>query len=113
MYKYITKGPDCAMIIVEVEGMQCEVNSYANNRYISFWEECWRISHFDIADCIPPVMTFIIHLKKEQQMAFSDVEKEVALSQGPETELKAFLGTIVIRRRQKGIHLNNIHCLLM
>ena len=90
LYKYITKGSDCSMIIVELEGIQDEVNSYADNRYISSCEVCQRFLYFDINDWIPPVMAWRIHLEDEQHMTFLDGEEEEALSQGQETELTVF-----------------------
>ena len=66
------------------------MNSYADNRYISSCEACWRLFCFDIAECIPPVMALRIHLENEQHMAFLDGEEEEALSPGQETGLTAF-----------------------
>uniref|UniRef100_A0A2N9HBP6 ATP-dependent DNA helicase n=1 Tax=Fagus sylvatica TaxID=28930 RepID=A0A2N9HBP6_FAGSY len=84
LFKYITKGPDRATLILEENvhvdastGIQHvtntdEVKAYLDCRYISAIEACWRIFQFDIHYRLPAVERLNFHLENEQPIMFDD-----------------------------------------
>ncbi|KAL4598101.1 hypothetical protein ACB092_11G035000 [Castanea dentata] len=86
LFKYITKGPDRAMLILEENlhidsstGMQHmtdadEVKTYLNCRYVSAIEACWRIFEFPIHHREPAVQRLNFHNEDEQPVVFEDTD---------------------------------------
>ena len=56
LYKYVTKGPDRAMVSTEV-GQQTrdEIREYEDMRSIGSSEACWKLFAFPVAENKPPV----------------------------------------------------------
>ena len=95
LYKYVTKGPDRAMVSAEVEGEdqyenRDEVNEYINCRCYGSMEASYRLFAFPIANKKPPVQKLRIHLENEQDVFFVPGEEEQAMQTGRQTELTAF-----------------------
>ena len=95
LYKYVTKGPDRAMVSAEVEGEdqydnRDEVNDYENCRCYGSMEASYRLFAFPIANKKPPVQKLRIHLENEQDVFFVPGEEEQAMQTGRQTELTAF-----------------------
>ena len=86
LFKYITKGPDRATLILEENlhidpstGMQHmtdtdEVKTYLNCRYVSAIEACWRIFEFAIHHREPAVQRLSFHNEDEQPVVFEDTD---------------------------------------
>ncbi|XP_075658963.1 uncharacterized protein LOC142628812 [Castanea sativa] len=86
LFKYITKGPDRATLILEENlhfdastGMQNmtdtdEVKGYLNCRYVSAIEACWRIFEFEIHYRQPAVQRLSFHIENQQPVIFKDSE---------------------------------------
>ncbi|KAM3739279.1 hypothetical protein ACB098_08G012800 [Castanea mollissima] len=86
LFKYITKGPDRATLILEESlhidsstGMQHmtdadEVKTYLNCRYVSAIEACWRIFEFPIHHREPAVQRLNFHIEDEQPVVFEDTD---------------------------------------
>ncbi|XP_075658630.1 uncharacterized protein LOC142628404 [Castanea sativa] len=86
LFKYITKGPDRATLILEENlhidsstGMQHmtdtdEVKTYLNCRYVSAIEACWRIFEFPIHHREPTVQRLNFHNEDEQPVVFEDTD---------------------------------------
>ncbi|KAL4626735.1 hypothetical protein ACB092_05G119100 [Castanea dentata] len=86
LFKYITKGPDRATLILEENlhidsstGMQHmtdadEVKTYLNCRYVSAIEACWRIFEFPIHHREPAVQRLNFHNEDEQPVVFEDTD---------------------------------------
>ena len=58
LYKYVTKGPDRAMVSAEVDTPQPlrnEIRQYEDMRSVGSSEACWKIYAFPIAKNKPPV----------------------------------------------------------
>ncbi|XP_075663385.1 uncharacterized protein LOC142632959 [Castanea sativa] len=86
LFKYITKGPDRATLILEENlhidsstGMQHMtdidvVKTYLNCRYVSAIEACWRIFEFAIHHRGPAIQRLNFHNKDEQPVVFEDTD---------------------------------------
>ncbi|KAK4594131.1 hypothetical protein RGQ29_017994 [Quercus rubra] len=86
LFKYITKGPDRATLILEENlhvdsstGLQHmtdtdEVKTYLNCRYVSAIEACWRIFEFAIHHREPAVQRLSFHNEDEQPVLFEDTD---------------------------------------
>lgn len=87
LFKYMNKGPDMALVMIEEAEARCggntengledtvdEIASYLNCRYVSASEACWRIFAFEIQHKEPPVKRLAIHLQDEQEVIFKDHE---------------------------------------
>ena len=95
LYKYVTKGPDRAMVSAEVEGedqydKRNEPDDYASMRFYGSMEAAYRLLAFAIANNKPPVQKLRIHLENEQDVFFVPGEEEKAMQTGRQTELTAF-----------------------
>ncbi|KAK4562376.1 hypothetical protein RGQ29_005026 [Quercus rubra] len=86
LFKYITKGPDRATLILE-ENLHVdsstelqhmtdtdEVKTYLNCRYVSAIEACWRIFEFAIHHREPAVQRLSFHNEDEQPVLFEDTD---------------------------------------
>lgn len=86
LFKYISKGPDRATMIVEKnieandvssqQKKQCvdEVKDYLECRYVSAAESCWRIFQFPIHFRNPTVQRLYFHLENEQNVTYRENE---------------------------------------
>ncbi|KAK4597272.1 hypothetical protein RGQ29_015015 [Quercus rubra] len=86
LFKYITKGPDRATLILEENlhvdsstGVQHmtdinEVKTYLNCRYVSTIEACWRIFEFAIHHREPAVQRLSFDNEGEQPVVFEDTD---------------------------------------
>ena len=90
LYKYVTKGPDHAMVGAEVDGPQNEVKEYQDLRSVGSSEAAWRLNKFDITHNEPTVNDLKIHLKDQQHVVFMEGREDNIAEQGRETELTAF-----------------------
>ena len=107
LYKYVTKGPDRAMVSAEVEGEEQydnrnEVHDYENYRCLGSMEAAYRLFAFHIAANKPPVQKLRIHLEDEQDIYFIPGEEERAMQTGRQTELTAFFQLNEHEKRTKG-----------
>ena len=55
LYKYVTKGPDRAMVTTEVDKIRDEIKEYEDMRSVGSSEACWKLFSFLIAENKPPV----------------------------------------------------------
>ena len=55
LFKYVTKGPDRAMVTTEVERIRDEIADYEDMRSVGSSEACWKLFAFPIAENKPPV----------------------------------------------------------
>ena len=95
LYKYVTKGPDRAMVSAEVDGQQVaaptdEIQQYEDLRSVGSSEATWHLMAFPIAKKHPAVYALRIHLEEEQQVVFNEGDEENALERQRNTELTAF-----------------------
>ena len=95
LFKYVTKGPDRAMVAIQVPGddgapPRNEIKDYEDMCSIGSSEASWRLSSFPIAENKPPVQPLCIHLKDQQHVVFVGGEEEHVVERGRETELTAF-----------------------
>ena len=95
LYKYVTKGPDRAMVSEEVDGQQVaaptdEIQQYEDLRSVGSSEATWHLMAFPIAKKHPAVYALRIHLEEEQQVVFNEGDEENALERQRNTELTAF-----------------------
>ena len=95
VYKYVTKGPDRAMVLAEVgeENQQdaCdEIRDYEDMRSVGSSEAVWHLFGFPIAQNKPPVQALRLHLENEHEVFFVDGEEDNVVEQVRETELTAF-----------------------
>ena len=86
LFKYITKGPDRATLILEenlhvdaftrMQNMTDtdEVKGYLNCRYVSTIEACWRIFEFENHYRQPAVQRLSFHIENQQPVVFNDTE---------------------------------------
>ena len=86
LFKYITKGPDRATLILEenlhvdsLTGVQHmtdtnEVKTYLNCRYVSAIEACWRIFEFAIHHRELVVQRLSFHNEDEKPVLFEDID---------------------------------------
>ena len=94
LFKYINKGPDKDMMIVDEEGrpiMRNEVKEFQDMRSIGASEATWRIFEFSMSERYPAVKRLPIHLEKEQPVYFhEDTSIMDVLERSEITELTAF-----------------------
>merc|ERR1711867_362629 len=76
LYKYVTKGPDHAMVGAEVDGPQNEVKEYQDLRSVGSSEAAWRLNEFHITHNEPTVKDLKIHLKDQQHVVFSTFHED-------------------------------------
>ena len=107
LYKYVTKGPDRAMVFAEVEGgdqrrERDEIDDYQSLRCVGAMEAAWHLFAFAIANNRPPVQVLRLHLENEQDVFFVSGEEEQAMQTGGHTELTAFLQLNANEKATKG-----------
>ena len=92
LYKYVTKGPDRAMVRAELEtdNPRNEIGDYEDMRSIGSSEASWKILRSPISKNYPPVQVLRLHLEDQQHVVFVGGEEEQVLERGRETELTAF-----------------------
>lgn len=102
LFKYVSKGPDRAKMILENEGVcqsgpkqttmkpMDEVQSYLDCRYVSAQEACWRIYAFDIHYRHPAVERLSIHLPRQHNVSFHDDQSLLGVLAGPHIEKTQF-----------------------
>ncbi|KAM3699395.1 hypothetical protein ACJW31_05G022100 [Castanea mollissima] len=102
LFKYITKGPDRATLILEENlhidsstGMQHmtdadEVKTYLNCRYVFAIEACWRIFEFPIHHREPAVQRLNFHIEDEQPVVFEDTDDLNNVVNKPDIEKTKF-----------------------
>ncbi|KAM3685737.1 hypothetical protein ACB098_11G143300 [Castanea mollissima] len=87
LFKYITKGPDRATLILEDAD---EVKTYLNCRYVSAIEACWRIFEFPIHHREPAVQRLNFHNEDEQPVVFEDTDDLNNVVNKPDIEKTKF-----------------------
>ena len=107
LYKYVTKGPDRAMVSAEVQGEDLyhkhdEINNFENMRSIGSMEAIWHLFAFAIANNLPPVQVLRLHLENEHQVFFVSGDEERVMQTGKDTELTAFLKLNANEKTAKG-----------
>ena len=92
IYKYTTKGPDRAMVSVEVEdgAPRDEVQNYKDMRCVGSCEAAARLYGFSIAKQYPPVKELRVHLKDDQTVYFEEGNEAAVVAGCRHTELDAF-----------------------
>ena len=90
LYKYVTKGPDRAMVSIEAEDSRNEIKQYHDMRSVGSGEAAHRLFDFHIAENKPAVMALRLHLENQQHVTFVGGQEQECLEQGRETELTAF-----------------------
>ncbi|CAG8664149.1 16506_t:CDS:2, partial [Cetraspora pellucida] len=85
LYKYIYKGPDRAMINVQLEENNRseheiidEINDYLNARYLSAIEATWRIFKYRIVSQSPSVTCLPIYLPEEQIILHGNINNNLS-----------------------------------
>ena len=107
LYKYVTKGPDRAMVSTKVGGQgrqenRDEIKDYEDMRYVGSCEAAWRLFGFTIAENYPSVQVLRLHLENEHQVIFVGGQEENGIQQGKETELTAFFRLNAQEKEAKG-----------
>ena len=106
LYKYITKGPDRAIVKVSVDNPESmdEVETFLNTRYLGAGEAAWNILGFSLHHRSYVVEKLALHLEDEQMVTLSeDNTPAAAVENGPpETKLTAYfkLNQIDVEARQ-------------
>ena len=97
LYKYISKGPDRAIVEinkpsgVNSNNMVDEVKQFLDCRYLSASESIWKIYGFSVHGKSHTVFKLSCHLESEQSVVMEEGEEMKALLAGePETTLTAF-----------------------
>ncbi len=92
LYKYTTKGPDRAMVSVEVENgaPRDEIENYKDMRCVGSCEAAARLYGFPVAKQWPPVKALRVHLKDDQTVYFEEGNEAAAVAGCRQTELDAF-----------------------
>ena len=90
LFKYVTKGPDRAMVGFDRVGPENEIIEYQDMRSIGSSEAAWRLFEFHITHNHPTVKALKIHLKDRQHVVFTEGDEEAVVERGSETELTAF-----------------------
>jgi hypothetical protein len=88
LYKYVYKGHDRALVVVQLEAAalpvvggadgnnvpatQDEVQNYFDGRYVSANEACHRLFAFDLHDMHPNIYHLAVHLPNEQTTYFHE-----------------------------------------
>ena len=95
LFKYVTKGPDRAMVSATVPGTdepqpRNEIRDYEDMRNLGSSEAAHKLFGFPIAENKPPVQALRIHLKDHQHVIFVGGQEENVVERGKETELTAF-----------------------
>ncbi|CAN7101254.1 unnamed protein product, partial [Brassica rapa subsp. narinosa] len=71
LFKYITKGVDRALALLEQEHLELdEIDRFLECRYISACEASWRLFSFHIHHNQPSVMKLKIHLPGKQRLLY-------------------------------------------
>jgi len=90
LFKYITKGPDRAMVQVQSDNGKenNEIQQYQDLRSIGASEACWRIFGFRTNEVHPNVQPLPIHLENGQRVSFEEGQEQNVVREGPpESEL--------------------------
>ena len=91
IFKYVTKGPDRAMVSAVVEGQPVdEITEYQDLRSVGSSEASWGLLSYPITDRYPAVKALRVHLEDQQQIVFDENTETEALENQRETELTAF-----------------------
>ena len=90
LFKYITKGNDRALVLIEVEGQRNEIEEYQDLRSVGSSEATWHLLCFPITDKFPVVIALRVHLEDQQQIVFDPDQEMEALENQRQTELTAF-----------------------
>ena len=109
LYKYVTKGPDRAMVSAEVDGTQQprdEIREYEDMRSVGSSEACWKLYSFHVSENKPPVQVLRVHLEDQQQVVFVGGDEENVVEQGRPTELTAFFQMNATEKAAKGPDFN-------
>ena len=107
LYKYVTKGPDRAIVLTNVHGADApqarnEIRDYEDMRSIGSSEACHKLFAFSIVENKPPVQVLCLHLKDHQHVVFVGGQEENVAEQGRETELTAFFKYNAEEKERKG-----------
>ena len=111
LYKYVTKGPDRAMVSAEIEGTGAqpardEVRDYEDMCSIGSSEACWTLFALPIAENKPAVQVLRLHLENQQNVVFVGGEEADVVAQGRVTELTAFFNLNAQEKEAKGQDFN-------
>jgi hypothetical protein len=97
LYKYISKGPDRAIVQftkIGDTGTECmvdEVKQFLDCRYLSAAESIWKMYGFAVHGKSHTVMKLSCHLESEQTILIEEgCEMQALLAGEPETTLTAF-----------------------
>jgi len=71
LYKYVSKGPDHANLLIDDPLNIDEVEIYLDTRYISAPEATWRLLGNKMHDGSPPIQHLQLHLPYQQSVYFS------------------------------------------
>ena len=108
LYKYVTKGPDRAMVRAEIDAPNApprnEIKDYEDMRSIGSSEASWKILRNLIAKSHPPVQTLRLHLENQQHVVFVGGGEEQVIDRGRETELTAFFLLNAQEKEAEGEH---------
>ena len=108
LYKYVTKGPDRAMVSAEVgnggpQNNRDEITEFVDMRSCGSSEAAWHMFAFSIAENKPPVKPLRLHLENQQQVYFVGGNEENIVEQGRETELTAFFQLNAQEKLEQGV----------
>ena len=89
--KYIHKGSDLAMFVIQIKNRFDEIENYQKARYIQSTEAAHRILGFPLHEHSPPVQQLSVHLENGQRVYFREENVEnIAQLPAPRTTLTAF-----------------------
>ncbi|XP_062202425.1 uncharacterized protein LOC133904848 isoform X1 [Phragmites australis] len=86
LFKYVTKGPDCAKVYLERirKGEDApmdattrsvnEVKEYLDCRYICEQDACWRVFDYNIHTHVPSVERLPVHLPNENYVTYREID---------------------------------------
>ncbi|KAH7670496.1 DNA helicase protein [Dioscorea alata] len=89
LFKYINKGPYRARVIFEESTSlhkMDEIKNYLDCRYLSAYENCWRLFEFSLHHREPSVQRLLIHLPEEHNIYFSDRQSIPGIISNPDVE---------------------------
>jgi hypothetical protein len=91
LFKYVTKGPDRAMVNASVSRNLDEIATYQDLRSIGPSEAVWRLCEFSLSERYPAVEILRVHLPGDEYVTFEEgKEQEIAGKPPKETELTSF-----------------------
>ena len=93
LYKYVTKGPDRAMVSVEPDGEERprdEIADFKDLRSVGASEAAYHLYGFPLAHRHPAVTVLRVHDKDDQHVVFDEGSEESALETQRCTELTEF-----------------------